>query len=194
MELLWLALWPRCGNLSHSHTFNAAIREHPIAADVYPRVATWLSIMQPRAADDAEMSAAIVFTTSLALLGGAYVTGLCLLAWPNTTPRGALVIVLGAAALFQATLAWMPGIFSQDVFSYIAYGRLAAIYDLNPYIWPPSAMAKDVALPWVAEVWRTYPAPYGPVWLDVQSLLAARLASWSMADQALAYRALGDVL
>ena len=99
-----------------------------------------------------------------------------------------------AALVFQTTLLFQPGLFSQDIFSYIAYGRLAAIYDLNPYVWPPSAIPRDAVLPWVAEVWRTYAAPYGPVWLDVQWLLARAIGSDSIVDQALAYRLLANAL
>jgi hypothetical protein len=91
------------------------------------------------------------------------------------------------------TLLWLPGLFSQDVFSYIAYGRLAAQYDLNPYIWPPSVL-RDPVVPWVAEIWRTYASPYGPVWVNVQWLLAAITGGLAIADQALVYRLLANVL
>jgi len=89
----------------------------------------------------------------------------------------------------------LPGLFSQDVFSYIAYGHLAAIYNLNPYVWPPSAIAKDAILPWVANVWRTYASPYGPVWTDVQWVFARLFSGGkSVADEAMAYRVLANAL
>jgi hypothetical protein len=49
-------------------------------------------------------------------------------------------------------------------------------------------------MPWVAEVWRTYAAPYGPVWLDVQWVLAHVFGGASIVDQALAYRLLANAL
>jgi hypothetical protein len=103
-------------------------------------------------------------------------------------------IVLTGTIVFQTTLLFLPGLFSQDVFGYVAYGRLAALYDLNPYIWPPSAIARDAVLPWVADVWRTYPAPYGPAWLDVQWLMARTFVGASVFDEAMAYRLLANLL
>ena len=76
-------------------------------------------------------------------LAAAYLLGLKLLA---RCPEGAW-LVIAATLVYQATLAWLPGLFSQDVFSYIAYGRLAAVYDLNPYVWPPSAIASAASVP-----------------------------------------------
>jgi hypothetical protein len=49
-------------------------------------------------------------------------------------------------------------------------------------------------VPWVAEVWRTYPAPYGPLWLDVQWAMQRLFGGASIADQALAYRLLANTL
>jgi hypothetical protein len=96
--------------------------------------------------------------------------------------------------VFQVTCVLLPGLFSQDVFSYIAYGRLAALYDLNPYVWPPSVVPRDAVLPWVATIWRAYPSPYGPVWVDVQWAMARLTGDLSIADQALAYRFLANIL
>ena len=128
-------------------------------------------------------------------LAGLYLAALKLLSNRCLGARkSALWLVLCATLVFQATLLFQPGLFSQDVFSYIAYGRVAAVYDLNPYVWPPSAIAKDVVLPWVADLWRTYPAPYGPLWLDVQWLMANATGSLSIADQALGYRLLASAL
>src|SRR5437868_3711756 len=74
-----------------------------------------------------------------------------------------------------------------------AYGRIAAVYDLNPYIWPPSVL-RDPVVPWVAEVWRTYAAPYGPLWVGAQWLIGRATNGFSVADQALVYRAIANVL
>ncbi len=105
--------------------------------------------------------------------------------------RWALWICLGGALLFQSTLLFLPGLLSQDVFSYIAYGRVAALYDLNPYIWPPSVL-RDPVVEWVAGVWRTYPTPYGPLWVSIQWLLARAGQGLSISDQALVYRAFAN--
>jgi hypothetical protein len=127
-------------------------------------------------------------------LAAIYLSALILLDRALGASRAAVWLVLGAAGVFQITLLNLPGLFSQDVFSYIAYGRLAAIYDLNPYVWPPSAVAKDAALPWVAAVWRSYASPYGPLWSDVEWAMARLFGGSSIVDQAIAYRALANAL
>jgi hypothetical protein len=68
------------------------------------------------------------------------------------------------------------------------------VYGLNPYVWPPSAIDKDPLVGWVAEVWRTYACPYGPLWLDVQTQMAHLLGGLSPLEQALAYRGLAGGL
>src|SRR5207253_6328385 len=156
----------------------------------------WLTevpLAEPLGAPAYLAPAAAMAAVMLGLAAG-YAAALILLQG-DTGPRpAALWIVVGGALLFQATCFFLPGLFSQDVFSYIAYGRLAAVYDLNPYVWPPSAVAKDAILPWVASVWRTYPAPYGPLWLDVQWTMQRLFGTASIQDQALAYRLLANTL
>jgi hypothetical protein len=205
LELGWLAMWPLSGALSHSPPFTAALLDNqpavrqpfqitlsiaqllvpglpaaplsdPLGADSFLVPATTLAALM--------LWLAVIYLAALRLLSNRLLGSRKETAW----------LVLGAALVFQATLLFQPGLFSQDVFSYIAYGRLAAVYDLNPYVWPPSAIASDVVLPWVAEVWRTYPAPYGPLWLDVQWLMSRATDSLPVADQALAYRVLASAL
>ena len=122
----------------------------------------------------------IALAIVMLFLATVYLVSLRVLERGLSAHRSTLWIVLAAALVFQTTLVFLPALFSQDVFSYIAYGRLAAFYDLNPYVWPPSAIPRDAVLPWVAEVWRTYAAPYGPVWLDVQWLMARAFGSESI--------------
>jgi len=124
----------------------------------------------------------------------AYTATLLLLGRGVGKSRAAVWLVVGGAVVFQATLALLPGLFSQDVFSYVAYGRLASVYDLNPYIWPPNVIPRDAVVPWVAEVWRSYTSPYGPLWVDVQWAMARLTSDRSIADQALAFRLLANAL
>ena len=154
LELGWLATWPLSMMLSHSPMFTASLSERlglPLAS-------------APRLTDSLGASAYVGPATALALLFVAifaiYVIALIIL----HAERGhALVlwIVLAATLVFQLTLFAMPGLFSQDVFSYIAYGRATALYGLNPYIWPPSVL-QDPSVAWVAEAWRTYTEPLRP--------------------------------
>jgi hypothetical protein len=199
LELGWLALWPLSAALSHSALFTASLLEThsfigPVlqtTARLEPGVATATltdTLGSPAYAVPASMLAGLM----LGLLG-VYLLSLLLLDRGLGSQRGAPAVIFAAAVVFQLTLLFLPGVFSQDVFGYIAYGRLAAVYELNPYIWPPSVL-RDPVVGWVADVWRTYASPYGPAWVNLQWLLARTTASLSITDQALSYRAFASAL
>jgi hypothetical protein len=199
LEIGWLALWPLGVALSHSALFTSALLDsHPLIGVVLQAT----SRLEPglpatTLTDPVGSSVYLVPATWLAvgMLGLVSVYGLSLLLLDSGigSHRLAPAIVFGGAAVVQLTLLCLPGVFSQDVFSYIAYGRLAAVYDLNPYVWPPSVL-RDPVVDWVANVWRTYPAPYGPFWINVQWLIARATPDLSIADQALVYRGLANLL
>jgi hypothetical protein len=98
-------------------------------------------------------------------------------------------LLAGVGLLAQATLATMPGLFSTDIFSYVMYGRIAAVYGQNPYVLPPSAFPSDVFADWVFPFWREQPSVYGPLWTDLSWWLSSRTAAWPPLEQVLAYRA-----
>jgi hypothetical protein len=200
----WLGLWPLSVALSHSPLFTAAFLDsHSQAQQVLQftlRVARRLVPGLPDApltdplGSPAYLVPANALAVLLTLIAAVYLAAVVLLdrglgrAW-----LAPWVVLLGAVG-FQATCLFLPGLFSQDVFSYIAYGRLAAVYDLNPYVWPPSVIAKDAVLPWVADIWRGYASPYGPVLVAVQAVMARLAGDIAIVDQALAYRVLANAL
>lgn len=204
LEAGWLALWPLSGALSHSALFSSAfLTDHPLAGHVFALSLTIAHRFMPTLADapltqplgdPAFIAPALSLAGVFLWLGAAYLAGLFVLRRGAGGARFALPILVLATLVFQVTLLYLPGLFSQDVFSYIAYGRLPALYDLNPYVWPPSATPKDLIAPWVADVWRTYLAPYGPLWLDVQWAMANLFRGLPIAEQALAYRGLAQSL
>jgi hypothetical protein len=107
------------------------------------------------------------------------------------TSRGRRVtvwLVVGFAAAFRVTLGLLPGLFSTDVFSYVMYGRIAAVHAENPYVRPPSAFQDDPFLAWVFPFWRDQPTVYGPLWTDLSQILSALTATWSPLGQVIAYR------
>jgi len=203
-EVGWLAVGVLSGPLSHSPAFTAGL------LDAYPALeATWRGVqvglgvawpLRPAVAagallgQPALIEPAVALATALLFLALVYVAGLLVLSRDAGRLGGAVWWVVGFSVVYQLTLLGLPGLFSQDVFSYLAYGHLTAAYGLNPYVWPPSAIAKDPVIGWVAEVWRTYACPYGPLWVDVQSALALGLDRWPIVDQALAYRGLASLL
>ena len=57
--------------------------------------------------------------------------------------RRHLALALGSTAVFGLTLVLLPSLPSDDVFSYILYGRIAAAHHANPLLSAPSAFADD---------------------------------------------------
>jgi alpha-1,6-mannosyltransferase len=105
--------------------------------------------------------------------------------------RRYLLLALGAAAIFSLTLVLLPALPSDDLFSYILYGRIGAIHHANPLIVTPSAFPNDPFLRLV--FWQGTRSVYGPVWLLISqglTLLADALGG-SLAGYVLLYKMLG---
>jgi len=77
--------------------------------------------------------------------------------------RWLLWAVVGVAALLGLTLVLSPALPSDDIFSYILYGRISAVHHANPLITTPATFTGDPYLPLV--FWRNTRSVYGPVWL-----------------------------
>ncbi len=114
---------------------------------------------------------------------------------PGYTLIGKLVVIVGVALLMQAwlrlghtirtrhvthgrllnrlalwwglPLALAPVLFSRDVYSYIAQSRLLP-HGLDPYVYGTGVF--DTYFTDGADwIWKTSPAPYGPLWLGLSS-------------------------
>jgi hypothetical protein len=94
--------------------------------------------------------------------------------------------VLMTIAALHALVLLAPPLLSTDVFSYQAYGRLAATYGSNPYLYGPHAIALDPLYPFIGAKWVNTPTVYGPVF----SAISYVLAPMSIAASALAYKAI----
>jgi hypothetical protein len=82
--------------------------------------------------------------------------------------------VLVASLLFLFT----PAMMTTDAYSYASYGRLLAVYFVNPYFVPPSAFPHDVVYQWI--YWKTTVSIYGPIWMVLCSLLSLIAGSSQM--------------
>ncbi|MHB8452329.1 MAG: polyprenol phosphomannose-dependent alpha 1,6 mannosyltransferase MptB [Mycobacteriales bacterium] len=74
-------------------------------------------------------------------------------------------------AAWTAPFAIGPPLFSRDVYSFVAQGRLAA-HGLDPYRYGPATLGPSHLLAAVDPHWRHTMAPYGPIALWVQELAA----------------------
>lgn len=83
--------------------------------------------------------------------------------------RRAIWLVLGVTLVMGFTLVALPILPSDDIYSYIMYGRIAAVYHANPLLFTPNQFPGD---PFLARVyWVDTRAVYGPVWLSISTLL-----------------------
>jgi alpha-1,6-mannosyltransferase len=101
------------------------------------------------------------------------------------SPRTVLV---GVASL-NALVLLAPLLMSTDVFSYVAYGRIGALYGANPYFHGPNAIALDPAYPFIATRWAATPTVYGPLFTALSYLLAPLSLAWNV----LAYKAIAAI-
>jgi hypothetical protein len=101
------------------------------------------------------------------------------------SPRTVLV---GVASL-NALVLLAPLLMSTDVFSYVAYGRIGAVYGANPYFHGPNAIALDPAYPFIATRWAATPTVYGPLFTALSYVLAPLSLAWNV----LAYKAIAAI-
>ena len=85
----------------------------------------------------------------------------------DVSPR----VVLWLSVAYLAGVLLLPLLFSRDVYSYAYYGRIAAVYDANPYVATPADYPADALAAFVGPKWMDTPAVYGPLWTQVSSLV-----------------------
>jgi len=110
--------------------------------------------------------------------GVGYLGAILLIDLGVSAVRGALVVVVLFEVVYQATLFLMPGLYTTDIFSYVMYGHISAVYDLNPYIFPPNYFPNNPLVDpnWIHPIWWDQPSVYGPLWTGIGWLMA-RLAT-----------------
>jgi alpha-1,6-mannosyltransferase len=82
-----------------------------------------------------------------------------------------------------------PPILSTDVFSYVAYGRMGALYHVNPYLYGPHMIDGDPLYRFVGYQWITTPTVYGPLF----TALGYLLAPFDLVANLMAYKVLAAV-
>jgi hypothetical protein len=106
----------------------------------------------------------------LAYLGITLIAG----AWwqLGTATRGLpdrLAFMIRTSVLWALPLAVAPPMYSRDIYSYLAQGALYAS-GMDPYRVGPSALGGALASN-VSAIWQDTPAPYGPLFLGVASMV-----------------------
>ncbi|MFT3865544.1 MAG: polyprenol phosphomannose-dependent alpha 1,6 mannosyltransferase MptB [Solirubrobacterales bacterium] len=80
-------------------------------------------------------------------------------------------LVLAAILVLHLIAILAPPLFSSDVFSYAAYGRMGAIYNSNPYLHGPSAIPLEGLRSLIGAQWLATPSAYGPLFTALSYLL-----------------------
>ena len=94
--------------------------------------------------------------------------------------------------IFQVTLFLLPGLFTTDVSSYVMYGHITGIYNLNPYIYPPAYFPGNELLDpgWIHPIWWNTPTVYGPLWTWIGLFMAKLITPLELQDRLFAYKLL----
>lgn len=121
-------------------------------------------------------------------LGGFACVGLLLLERRGVRPSLRLVVATVVLAALAAVVA--PPFGSNDVWSYVMYGRILGLHHANPYVLPPEHFLSDPFLHQVSRTWRDTPSVYGPVFA-LYSALGAVLARDSMLVARLFHQLIG---
>jgi alpha-1,6-mannosyltransferase len=100
-------------------------------------------------------------------------------------------LVVGLAVAFHVAVLFLPLLVSRDVYSYVMYGRIAGVYDANPYVSTPADFRADAAFGFIGPRWHDTPAVYGPGFTTASALLARALRS--LPSLIVAYRAIAAV-
>lgn len=134
---------------------------------------------------------AIVFAVLLILATVALGAALLRSLWEHGSSRRHLVLVLGVTLALGATLVLLPTLPSDDVFSYIIYGRIAALHHANPLVAVPASFPDDPFRTFV--YWRNVRSVYGPIWLMASSgiTMLAEALGGSLAVYVLLFKSLG---
>jgi hypothetical protein len=95
-------------------------------------------------------------------------------AWHGRASVRAVVILAVVAHVVVLTL---PLLVSRDVYSYAAYGRIAALHHANPYVQTPGDFPFDPVTPFVGPKWASTPAVYGPLFTSIAASFARAFRS-----------------
>lgn len=184
MQLGWTMVWTLSYHLTHGNSFTYAyletqpavwerLQELLLLANVLAPGLELPGFQGPVSTDIIVNSLVMAFVVT----GIGYLAAIMLVDLGISAVRGAVLLVVLFEVVFQVTLFLMPGTYTTDIFSYVMYGHISAVYDLNPYIFPPNYFPNNPLVDpgWIHPIWWDQPSVYGPLWTGIGWLMA-RLA------------------
>ena len=120
-------------------------------------------------------------------------SGLYWLGWraaQHASGKTAWFIVIGGAFAFSIVLLFIYPFDAADIFDYIMHGRIASVYNANPFRDVADQFSNDPFFPYAA--WQHTPSFYGPAWVMVDTAV-----TWLVGDgiitNVLAFKLVGGI-
>jgi hypothetical protein len=181
VQVGWIIVWTLSYRLTHGNNFTYTFLEtQPVVWEKLQDLLLLANVLAPGLEQTGFLGPVnrdvIVNALVLAFIvtGVGYLGGIMLIDLGISAVRGALLIVVLFEAVYQVTLFLMPGTYTTDIFSYVMYGHISAVYDLNPYIFPPDYFPNNPLVDpnWIHPIWWDQPSVYGPLWTGIGWVMA----------------------
>jgi hypothetical protein len=183
MQVGWLIVWTVSYHLTHGNGFTYAylMIQTGTWEKLYDLLVLGNKLLPGFEGTDGPVSLDILVNTlviGFVLTGLGYLAAVLLVDLGISALRGALMLVVLFEVVFQVTLFVMPGVYTTDISSYLMYGHISAVYNLNPYIFPPNYFPGNPLLngDWIHPIWWDQPSVYGPLWTGIGWVMARLMA------------------
>src|SRR5579859_3738766 len=183
MQVSWLSIWTLSYRLTHGNDFTFTYLM--IQPEAWHKLMDLLvlgntlvpGLEMPGFQGPASLDVVVNSLVMAFVIGGlAYLGAILLIDSGISAIRGAVLVIVGFELIFQVTLFLTPGVFTTDIFSYVMYGHISAVYNLNPYVYPPNYFPGNPMLEWIHPIWHDQPSVYGPLWTGIGWIMAHLLA------------------
>ena len=200
IQVGFVIIWILSYRLTHGNdfTYNYLIGQPKVWEKLYDLLLlanTLAPGIEPPAATPEGLALLVnTFVLACVLAGLGYLAAVFLLDSGVAAVPGALAVIVLFEVVYQVTLFLLPGLFTTDIFSYVMYGHISGIYNLNPYLYPPAFFPGNELLGWIHPIWHNQPTVYGPLWTQIGTLIARLTTSLDLLDRVFAYKVLMNVV
>jgi alpha-1,6-mannosyltransferase len=177
MQVGWTMIWTLSYRLTHGNDFTYAylVSQSAVWEKLHDLLVLANTLAPGLEGPQGPESLDIVVNSlvlGFVVTGVGYVCAILLADLGISAVRGAVLVVVLFEVVYQVTLFLTPGLFTTDIFSYLMYGHISAIYNLNPYIYPPNYFPGNPLLDWIHPIWHDQPSVYGPLWTGIGWIVA----------------------
>jgi hypothetical protein len=190
MQVGWTMVWTLSYRLTHGNdfTYTYLVSQSGVWEKLHDLLVLANTLAPGLEGPDGPVSLDIVVNSlvfAFIVTGVGYLCAILLVDLGISTGRGALLVIVLFEVVYQVTLFLTPGLFTTDIFSYVMYGHISAIYNLNPYIYPPNYFPGNPMLDWIHPIWHDQPSVYGPLWTGIGWVMARLIAPFDGVVQTL---------